>query len=228
VLDKVILEAGAAVLETVKNDPRPTYLALLVRNSTEGYDSPAVRRLFRQYADSSRPWLKAIGLAELVKREDVPTLLRLEKEMATLSRVPQAKRIIYMFDWIRDPNPETIAALGKLASSKSGIEGLNLAAARALRAMHTRETLPYLAALLDSKYPDMRAEGVLGLGFFANGVPIVRAEGMPGLDFLNKREATKYTTKETTEYFGFDPSRPDEFVAFWKGWWLRHRAELSP
>lgn len=47
------------------------------------------------------------------------------------------------------------------------------------------------------------------------------------MDFLNKRAPNAYTTPETEKYFGFDGSRADEYVAFWKNWWLQHQTELT-
>jgi hypothetical protein len=226
-LDKVLLEAGAAMFEDLRADPRGSGLSFLVWKTAQGHDSPSVRQLFRQFANSANPAVKALGIAELVRRGDSSALHQLEAETAVLAEASESTLIVHSLAMVRDSNPETIRALSRLAASGSKIEGLNLAAARALRSMHTEQTLPYLASLLDSDDPNMRAEGVLGLSFYANGVPIVGQGGTPGMSFLRVRKPTKYTTKETREYLGFDPTRENEFIAFWRDWWLRHRNELS-
>lgn len=168
-LDKVVLEMGAAAMEALKDNPH-SYLVPLTMDAAFGHDSPNVRRLFRAWMQSPHYRLKIFGLAQLIRRGDTDAFNRLLNEVDVLQPTPETGMLVSYLDENRDPVPEKIAVLGQLATSQSRLPGIQKAAARALRFMHTRDTLPHLAALLDSTDPNLQAEGVLGLAFFANGV----------------------------------------------------------
>jgi len=75
-----------------------------------------------------------------------------------------------------------------------------------------KETLPFLAALLEIAIPLQRQYAVQGLSFFANGVGT---------------QTSSFRTKETERYFGFNREKEQEYISFWRNWWNLHRAELS-
>jgi hypothetical protein len=218
IADKLILEIGGVP----ENGPSA------ILQATSGTNSPSVMRLFRYLAQSKSVDEKATGLAGLLERGDAAAVQQLENESKSLSAsrafgyVTSALGIAF-----RTTAPKSINALGRIATGQGQIRELRLAASQALSAIHTRETLPYLALLLDDPNPMLVSCGVVGLSFFANGVGIQTVVGMPGLDHLNKRQPSGYRTSETERYLGIDLARQPEYVDFWRRWWNMNRTSLE-
>ena len=96
------------------------------------------------------------------------------------------------------------------------------------RSPPARPALPYLAALLDDPDPDLRAEGVGGLGAFANGLPVQTSANVPSLGYLQRPASAPYMTKETDANFALGPGAETEpRLSFWKTWWLQNRTSLG-
>jgi hypothetical protein len=91
--------------------------------------------------------------------------------------------------------------------------------------MHPRESLPYLAKLLDDTNQALRTRGVIGLSFFANGVGVQSPSGAPSMH-LNNPSPTPYRTEQTARYLGFDSANETEWIAFWKAWWLEYQFDF--
>jgi hypothetical protein len=100
-----------------------------------------------------------------------------------------------------------------------------------LAAIHTKESLPFLAGLLDDADPNLRAEGTGGLGAFANGLGVQTLASTPGLGHLQLPATSPYKTEDTVAHFaqGAETIAPNEasYLAFWKSWWGQNRKALG-
>ena len=98
---------------------------------------------------------------------------------------------------------------------------MRLAAAHALRSIHTRAALPWLAGLLDDPDAALRVEGVGGIASFAVGLPVQTPANVANLGYLQRQDAWPYTNQETVEHFalGEQAIKKDEagYVSYWKG-----------
>jgi hypothetical protein len=218
VSDKLIIEAASVP----SNDPSD------ILNAASGSNSPAVTRLFRYLAQSKSVNERVAGFAGLLERGDDAAIQQLENESQSLSASRAFGRVAAAVAFaFRNAAPESVNALGRIATAQKQDPKLRWAAAQALSAIHTREALPYLAVLLDDPNPALVSYGVVGLGFFANGVGMQTIAGMPGLDHLNKRQPSAYRTSETQKYLGMAPGRQQEYVDFWRRWWNTNRVNLE-
>ena len=122
------------VLEVAATQPRDPTLILRV---TSGVTSAAVTRAFRYLADYRSGDLALVGLAGLIQRGDVPTLLRVEQTAASVDWNGQGGgEIAGAIGWIfRSPDPAGVASLGRMATSSSSPTQLQTAAANALKAL---------------------------------------------------------------------------------------------
>ena len=104
-------------------------------------------------------------------------------------------------------------------------------AADALALIHTRETLPYLAPLLDSNDTEVRKSALWGFSRFVDNLPVAVPTNIPGM-LLAPQGPTPYRTSETD---GHSPGRrppgsTDDAadVQFWKSWWASMKVKLTP
>jgi len=220
--DQIIIEIAVAESKRAHGIP-------VINEAAANHDSAEVRNAFRYLARLKSPRSRILGLDGLIQRGDVEGLLLFEAEHRKLPASPELAMIVRDIDVsFRNPDPVAIQALGRLAASASRIPGLQLAAARALSAIHTREAVRYLAPLLDDPDPKVSEMAAIGLSFFANGVGIQTIQGARLMEHLNYRTAVPYPGEDTERYLGFDERRRDEYLAFWKDWWGRHRADFPP
>lgn len=215
---KLLLEVGAAKHRD----------ATVVVSAAQGMRSPDVLRVFRHLARSQDPETMLAGISGLLVRGDVAALLELERHAAAVGPTLAGGGVVGVVgSSYRQADSVSINALGRMATSKETPRPLAEAAAQALYSMHTAETLPYLAILLDSDEPMLQQYAVQGFGFFANGIGQMSKEDARSMAHLARRARTSYETEETKRYLGFNASRRDEFVSFWRSWWESH-PELHP
>lgn len=214
--DKLFLEIAAA------EDLLPSDIS----GMANGIQSPAALQALRYLAQHGNSEQKLEGITSLLSRGDAAALPLLEALGPALPSTPGAGHVAAALgSSYRQTDAASIGCLGRLATSPATAQRLARAAALALYSVHTAESLPYLARLLDSKDPQLQQYGVQGLGLFANGIGVVTAGSVSGMGALNSGKRTAYTTAETARYLGFDAMRRDEYVTFWRGWWTQH-AEL--
>lgn len=127
------------------------------------------------------------------------------------------------------PDLQGIRALETLVRKGGEVPGLSVQAARTLMEIHTLDTLPFFAELLDSTDPALRGAAVNAFGLFANGYRI----GFPDLPhaplILTPQERMLRNGPGVDTHFvvGANPDRLDpSYAAFWKQWWSEHRAAL--
>jgi hypothetical protein len=173
-------------------------------------------RLYTQMTTSSSPVVLSAGIAGLIRSGDVTGLAFLQSASGNIgSSLAQA-----VCEYANG-NPRGVVVLGELATTSRSVARLQECAAYALRRIHTRESLPLLASLLDSPSPTIRYEGVAGLASYANSglipnEPPLLVDGVP-----TSRAQSAISTAETQDNFPtLDTFRKDEqrFIAFWKQW----------
>jgi hypothetical protein len=189
--------------------------------------SPLMRSVFRQYAaragaDTSD--LAITGLRGALEESDIGALATVERHRASLSRSMGAwyslQRVIS--EKFRNTSPAAVTTLARLTAPAPDRD-LRVAAATALAAIHTKEALPHLAALLDDPDRELQALGVGGLAMFANNIPIGLHHPAPG-EWKYRTEETMRNSVMSADVIARDPGR---YLGFWKTWWAAHRAELT-
>jgi hypothetical protein len=221
-VETIIGRIAAANLGLPANQ-RPTVLSALGTD-----DSPAIRSLLRSLLTVSDGRLVCAGFQGLIERSDSAALEQFAQQRESLKTTLGIDGVVMAISaYYRNTDPAAMVTLGNLATTPSTVPRLQPYAVHALVAIHTKETLPYLASLLDSTDTAVVKEAVIGLGYFANGAGMQTVAGTPGLTHLNNRAPNAFTTPDTQKYFGFDPAKAAEYVAFWKSWWLAHKAELT-
>jgi hypothetical protein len=195
-------------------------------------DTPAVRAVLNSLAASPNSTARSTGLAGLLQMKDKQALLTFLASRKAFSPIEE-NRIVGRISSpaFRSTDPEIIQALGIAMNDPSSSPGLQQAAAQFLRAVHTRETLPHLAILLDSPIPDRQVDAVFGFSGFANGFEIVSHLNTTSMTWLTNRKDTPYTTDQTLHYLllgmGADAGSRQEVVTFWRNWWKDHAAALA-
>lgn len=218
ILDNVIAEAS----KSLQNPPSPTLATIDFAGEYRKNQSPAMRELFSQFRSSPNSRLRIAGLRAEIVDGGLRALDTIERELSTFAagHAGAVTEDLKYYFW--NSSPEAVARLGQMSGPGNKLRALRAAAAAALTRIHTRESVPYLAALLNDPDSEFQALGVGGIARFANNVPIGEHHPAPG-DW-------KYRTDETLRYSVLDAriiqSRP-EILAFWKLWWMQYRAELN-
>jgi hypothetical protein len=122
-----------------------------------------------------------------------------------------------------NPSPAAVEVLGRL----SRIERFERMAAWPLRRFHTKETLPYLARLLDSTNQEVRYQAMAGLADFCylGGTPTEEQLNSRGHPTPDLRQPRPYMTDDVGQNFptvqGFKQDE-QRYITFWKNWWANH------
>jgi hypothetical protein len=125
----------------------------------------------------------------------------------------------------RDPTPASIHQLVSFVAGFPTDSDIRAAAVRALAAIHTRATLPFLASLLSSANATEQERVVYGLSAFANGCPMQTPANAASMAYLDCDAPGPYKTTQTTANFAFRAGTPDQeapFISFWQAWWNDH------
>lgn len=91
--------------------------------------------------------------------------------------------------------------------------------------LHTREALPFLAQLLDSKDAKVRESAIQGLSRFVDNLPIPTTQTVANGKALVPQGPTPYRTLETDKYslsrrwLSQSSLSETDYLQFWKSWW---------
>jgi hypothetical protein len=181
-------------------------------------------RLFQQVPRN--PGTEAVGLAGSLERALPGAIQNLVDLWPAISTDTHASDVVSALasSW-RDLTPAAVQQLATFAAGALAGSDIRSAAVRALAAIHTRETLPFLASLLFSADANEQVLAVYGLSAFANGCPVQTRDNVVSMAYLQCTQPSTYKTSETVANFGFRPGPPDEesaLVSFWKTWWDSH------
>lgn len=193
-------------------------------------ERPFITGLLRDLRAQSNQDLKFLGLNNLLKTEDqVSALVELANEVDLVERFRQLPLVGTRICGIHNPDPAVVAILGRISPRPD----MQACAASALALIHTRQTLPFLAQLLDSKDPVAREEAIRGLSRFVESLPIRQMnDQVTGKSYISQGP-TPYRTADTTR-FSLSLRRlmqtgesDAEYVQFWKSWWARMQDTLG-
>ena len=194
-------------------------------------NSPVIHLLYNRLSASTSANLRILGLSGLIRGGSTAALSAAAQDASSLSYYPLEAGVLFesVRNEFRATDANSVEILGQIATAIKGPSlPLRQAAAHALTGIHTAHALPYLAALLDDPDPDLRAEGVGGLGAFSNGLPVQTSANVPSLGYLQRPASAPYMTKETDANFALGPGAETEpRLSFWKTWWLQNRTALG-
>ncbi|HZC43659.1 MAG TPA: HEAT repeat domain-containing protein, partial [Acidobacteriaceae bacterium] len=194
------------------------------------------------------------GLLGLVKQGDTSVLDEVTNNMAQFAETPitssssvngqttsvairdengaiatQIGPIAVSIDQIVDSGAATVNALGNLLQLQNSPQSVRYAAAHALTNIHTGAAVTYLAPLLDSDDPQLRADAIGGIACFANGVPVINpAKPGGGLDI---NENGPFRTDATMSHFAMGimtiSQKEAYYLNYWRGWWSANGAAVQ-
>lgn len=195
-----------------------------------GTDSPVVRAILHYFARSNDPIKRMAGFAGLIERGDKQALLDFLKDMRAFSTI-QVDRVSARIRSFRTTDANVVIAMGSVMVDPSYPRSLRDAIAKSLRAVHTKETLPYFAALLNDLDLDRQIDAVFGMSGFANGFGTVLTENMASMQWLTNRRDTPFTSEQTKQYMlltaNSSTALREQTLTFWRNWWQDHRADLT-
>lgn len=196
------------------------------RLPTDFADSQSLRAMYSSFLMSTSPEVKALGIAGLVRDGNPAGYDALLADNTPRSQSPSVNGLLNRAVCEGPRKTEFIQALVKLASSDSS--DMARCAAGALAALHTAETLPTLARLLDHPSRDVRFQAVAGLASFASnlGVP----KGGNDLSWLAPRPGpAPYKPADGNSHYPTTSTFVDheaEYITFWKDWWSKNQASI--
>jgi hypothetical protein len=219
VMDALVNEMAAGFLSATNQDRDPRFLL----SAFYLVDTASVRNVLTNLAASGDLKLQTIALTGSLERSipgAVPTLAAL---LPSLHNNPDEALVVSALrDSWRDPTPASIRQLVSFVGGVPADSGIRAAAVRALAAIHTKETLPFLASLLSSTDANEQVLAVNGLSSFANSCPM---QTFGSMDYLHCDAPGRYTTTQTTANFAFPAVSADRLaplVSFWQAWWNDH------
>jgi hypothetical protein len=212
-------------------DPYGWEFDLLAENFRRMPVSPSLTAAYQRMSQSSKLVVRAMGISGLFKG-DAASLERIPLDSATLSQLPVTVRgpMVNKIGSVRDPAPDTIAVLGRTATAESLVVGIRGKAAESLAMIHTKDTLPFLAILLDSPDAKLRNWAFVGFSEFVDNLPIERAEMIPTMAWMRPQGPQPYRTAETDQHVASTAvpnERHSEYASsFWKAWWSRMQSQI--
>ena len=225
--DKVASELSAAI---ESNTVSRFQWSFLQSGILDELNSPVVRLLYQRMSMSSSPQHRVLGLGGLIRRGSAPALqsaTEFEKYAMENGELLSSIR-----DQFRATDANSIAILGRAAvGSTTQSPALREAAAHALASIHTVETLPYLATLLDDPDVKLRIEAIGGMASFANGLIVQTPACVPSLACLQFPDSAPYKTPDTIANFAMGAAAIERneaaYLSFWKNWWSQQRAGMG-
>lgn len=193
--------------------------------------TPAASMFLTNYVNSLDPAFRSIGLAGLLTQSHQDAIAQLVRFWPSISEAPSRVRVIQALrDSFRDSTPSAVQQLVAVATADSIYLELSPAAVTALAAIHTRESLPFLAHLLLSSDPGEQMKGVFGLSSFVNGCPSQTPNNVASMEYLQFKNPSPYRTAETIAKFAFRrglAEQETDLVSFWLNWWKQNGMSLE-
>jgi hypothetical protein len=227
-LDVVLAELTSAA-ETF--DPFGFEFALIVDNFQHMPPSDSLTATYQRMSQSTKVAVKALGTVGLF-RDDAASLEQIPVDPAILDRLPVIVRapLISNIRAVRDPSPATIAALGRMITTRTIAIGIRICAAESFAKIHTKETLPLIATLLDADDAELRNWAFSGFSRFVNNLPIEKGGMVTNMAWMQPQGPAPYRTKETDGHIsdvGVPLERHAEYTSFWKAWWSRMQNQIN-
>lgn len=199
----------------------------------EQMHSPVITVMYQRLSGNGTPQQQALGFAGLVRQGNSAALTSAANVAPVLAGYPVENGILLLSirDHFRAADGGSVQALGHIAADTAANRPLREAAAHALAAIHTKESLPFLAQLLSDGDAALRAEAIGGLSSFANGMPVQTASGTPSLAHLQLPAGGPYQTPETIANFAMGSRAIEQnesrYLTFWQTWWSQQKGQLG-
>lgn len=159
VLDKIFVE-----LVVVEEAGPPPLLSFELTEEYRANRSPVLAAALSRFAASQNRRLRILGLCGGVLSGDPALILAARQNASALSSDAEWPELMRQIGThYQNTSRQAIRNLGQVATEVTSSPDLRRAAAAALARMHTRQSLPYLAALLDDPDVYLKAMGVSGL-----------------------------------------------------------------
>jgi hypothetical protein len=217
--DALVFELANGIEASIVSTPR-MFAGLFDVNS------PAVTSVYRAWLASSNADNQTLGLAGILGQSQSDAISQLANLLPKIESSPGANEVIRSLHsgW-RRTDPASVTQLVAFASSSQPGTDTRAAAVHALAAVHTKESLSFLANLLTSSDPLDQSEAIYGVSAFANGCPVQDPSNVVSMAYLQCNQPSAYRTSETLAKFGFRPGPPDQEAAlrsYWQAWWYNH------
>jgi hypothetical protein len=231
ITDKLASELSSAIESST--DAGILQLASLHDGTLERLQSPVTAVLYQRLSTIGSTQQQALGFAGLVRQGSSAALTSAAKAATAFAAYPVENGILLLSvrDQFRASDEVSVKALGQIAVDTSANQLFREAAAHALAAIHTKESLPFLARLLSDGDATLRVEAVGGLSSFANGLSTQTASGTPSLAHLQLPAGAPYQTPETIANFAMGPQAIEQnesrYLTFWQTWWSQQKSQLG-
>jgi len=161
--DRLALELAAALQAAPASSRSFSQLADALLQCRESALIPEIHRALHGHAD---PAVRFVGLAGLVHTsERIAALSEVAGNIEAIKKHPARRFVSSSLCGFHDPSG--VASLARIAQSTGAF-----CAVQALAFIHTIDTLPTLADLLDHSDPAIRELAICGLSRFVNNFPI--------------------------------------------------------
>lgn len=229
--DKLVSELSSAIESS--SSAGNLALASLHYGMLEQLQSPILALLYQRLSSSGSPQQQALGLAGLIRQGSSAALSKAATLAVILAGFPKENGILLLSirNQFRTSDSGSVKVLGQIAVDTTANQLFREAAAHVLAAIHTRESLPFLAQLLSDDDVTLRMEAIGGFSSFANGLPAQTASGTPGLAHLQLPVDSPYQTPETLANFAMGSQaierNESQYLAFWQTWWNQQKHGLG-
>lgn len=216
----------AAALEAYTDPSQIYHLALGFLSIGESDAAPVIYGALRAHPD---PEIRFIGLAGLIRSNDPTALGEVASNIEQVPNLQARGLLASAISGRRDTDPVAISQIGRIASSSSVV--FQGAGAEALKNIHTRDTLPYLADLLDSGDARIREAAMIGLSRFVDNLPVQTQFNVLNFAALTPQGPAPYRTALTDTYSlsrrWLGAEDETKYIQFWKSWWAHMKDELT-
>jgi hypothetical protein len=203
VTDKVAAELSSAI-ESANGG---SFIEIQTNGGLDQLKSPVLQLLYQRMSTSDDLYQAMMGVSGLLRQGNGSALAaaidlapKIEADPRRFDALPLTIRAFF-----RPTDAASVAALGRAAADTTNLRAqLREACAEALAAIHTRQALPYLAALLDDADANVQSSGVRGLSAFTKSSPTPET-------FANRAVGWQ-------DYLR---------VPFWKTWWAANHTALG-
>jgi hypothetical protein len=235
--ESVLNEIVCGLQWLASKEPKPaTPVTSQIRSLDEALrtlDASTTHSAFQQFAQDSSPILRALGIDGLIEANDPEGVKLAATHWDELSGSADIQAIIAaLMGYSNDRDSEAVRALGSLALRESAEVQLRKNASYALRAIHTKDAVPALTALLDVNDERVRINALSGLCLFVRNAPTVTPQAVVSMSWMQSRKPAPLLNPETEShcFMGGTPGNTGDlapYVDFWRAWWREHQSGIE-
>lgn len=234
-------EPGATPAESVRNEIVAAIRSVAAANAPiqtladdlRTLDPSITKDTWRSFARDSSPQLSVAGLAGLIEANDPGGVKLAAERWDELAAANNMQRLAgVLMGYSNDADPDAVRALASIALKCPPALYVRENASYALRAIHTKETIPALARLISDKDDLVRINALAGLCLFVRNAPVVTPQAVVSMAWMQSREPAPYLNADTRSHCllgGLPRAAADteRYISFWEAWWTEHRADFD-